>query len=157
MINGNRKRIAQALLLACSVTSVGAGAKPPFHHVYYLFQQHPSNGCGDCYIPMVITRVPIDAKALAGGTIENILIITYERDSIFNISSDPVPLNSASVSLPERQLRWNNSRYRYQEVGKQEALRLLRNPLGSIPISRPGPTSPSELIRTLIDDLSTEP
>jgi hypothetical protein len=68
-------------------------------------------------------------------------------------------LNRDTVSLAGRKLSWNGSRYRYQEVSKQEALRLLKNPMGSIPISRPQlPLHPagSELVKKLIDDLSNQ-
>jgi len=87
---------------------------PPFRHVYFLFLQPPFEGCRDCYVPMLITRVPIDQAALVSGDIENVAIITYERDSIWEIRSDSVPLNRESVNLQERKIRWKDSRYRYQ-------------------------------------------
>jgi hypothetical protein len=106
---------------------------------------------------MLITRLPIDEASMTGGGIENVTIITYERDSIWELRSDSVPLNRESLNLQERKIRWKNSRYRYQEVSKQEALRLLKNPLGSIPISRTQPpirTSRGEIVEALIKDLS---
>lgn len=160
------KRMRNALsVVACLLLSLcggvaGVDTKPPYQHVYYLFVQPPFEGCGDCYVPMIVTRVPIGAKALASGGIENVLIITYERDSIWEIRSDSVLLNRDTVSLSERKLRWNGSRYRYQEVSKQEALRLLRNPMGTMPISRPllsTNISRGPLIEKLINDLSKQP
>jgi hypothetical protein len=121
--------------LACAAANGSA-----FSHVYYLFIVRPK-GCEECYVPMVITREPIDAKRLATGNMDNVAIITYERDSIWEIKKEPakfeLPLEHAAVAL--RQLRWNGSDYRYQEVDKGEALRLLRNPMGTVPISRPMP------------------
>jgi hypothetical protein len=84
---------------------------------------------------MLITRAPIDKAILDKGPIDNVVVITFERDSIWQWN-DPITLDSKAVLLPERTLRWNNKVYRYQEVDRCEAIRLLLNPLGTIPISR---------------------
>jgi hypothetical protein len=150
--------LAGTILFAAAC--LAADSKPPFHYVYYLFLQPPFQGCLDCYIPMVITREPIRASALSKRSdIENVVIITYERDSIWEVRSDSIPLNAASVFPQERQLRWKDSRYRYQEVDKHEAIRLLPNPLGSIPISRVHPPVQEQerRLRALISDLSMDP
>ena len=151
--------VLACFLAGASLGAAGTGAriKPPFHYVYYLFIEPPFEGCRDCYVPMMITRSPIAADTLARGEIENVLIFTYERDSIWEIRSDSIQLNRDTVSLAERKVRWKDGRYRYQEVSCQEALRLLKNPLGTIPISRPQlsphPTR-AGLVKELIHDLS---
>jgi hypothetical protein len=144
------------LAFDCCVAAEPNG-KPPFSHVYYLFVSHPT-GCEDCYIPLLITRAPIDKASLAKGAIDNVVVITYERDSIWQWK-DPIQLDSKVVSLPERTLRWNNERYRYQEVDRSEALRLLLHPMGTIPISRlyipnAGPST-APLIPGIISDLKS--
>ena len=73
--------------------------KPPFSHVYYLFVSH-ATGCKECYIPMLITRAPIDKSSLDKGAIDNVVAITFERDSIWQWK-DPIPLDSHAVLLPE--------------------------------------------------------
>jgi hypothetical protein len=108
---------------------------------------------------MLITRAPIDKTSLDQGPIDNVVAITFERDSIWQWK-DPVPLDNHAVLLPERTLRWNNKVYRYQEVDRSEAIRLLLHPLGTIPISRrvdphdPGP-SMGQLIPGIISDLNS--
>lgn len=133
------------LLFAAGVLHSFAAAQPadrkaadpgPFRYVYYLFQGS-AGGCEACYIPLMITRVPLDRTALETGPIENAVIITYERDSIWEIMARSPALDTAAVSLAERKLRWNGKSFRYQEADREEALRLLRKPLGTIPISRP--------------------
>jgi hypothetical protein len=152
-------RNALTRLFAAGVLHSFAVAQPanrkPFRHVYYLFQESPS-GCEACYIPLMVTRAPIDRTSLETGQIENVVIVTYERDSIWRIVTDSPPLNFAAVSLPERKLRWNGKSFRYQEVDREEALRLLRQPLGTIPISRPAlPGGNSEaLAKALLEDLA---
>jgi hypothetical protein len=146
-----------ALAFAIRVAAEPDG-KPPFSHVYYLFISHDT-GCEECYIPMLITRAPFDKPSLDRGPIENVVVITFERDSIWQWK-DPIPLDSHAVLLPERTLRWNKKLYRYQEVDRSEAIRLLLNPLGTIPISRrgdphdPGP-SMEQLIPGIVSDLKS--
>jgi hypothetical protein len=134
-------RNAFAILFAVGVLHSFAVAQPadrkPFRHVYYLFQESPG-GCEACYIPLMVTRAPIDRAALETGPIENVVIVTFERDSIWQIATNSPPLDPAFVLFPERKLRWNGKSFRYQEVDREEALRLLRQPLGTIPISRRG-------------------
>jgi hypothetical protein len=144
-------RNAFAILFAVGVLRSFAVAQPadrkPFRHVYYLFQESPGV-CEACYIPLMVTRTPIDWAALETGPIENVVIVTFERDSIWQIATNSPPLDPAFVLFPERKLRWNGKSFRYQEVDREEALRLLRQPLGTIPISRrwvPEAASPSKI------------
>ena len=132
--------------------------EPPFSHVYYLFVSH-ATGCEECYIPMLITRAPIDKSNLDKGPIDNVVVITFERDSIWRWE-DPILLDNHAVLLPERTLRWNKEIYRYQEVDRSEAIRLLLNPLGTIPISRrsdPHHPEPSmeQFIPRIVSDLNS--
>jgi hypothetical protein len=61
--------------------------------------------------------------------------VTFERDSIWEIRDREATISD--IEPKARTLRLDGSPYRYQEVSLQEATRLLRNPLGSIPVSRP--------------------
>jgi hypothetical protein len=105
---------------------------PGLRHAYFLFRSGPSDGCAECYIPLLLTTTPID-ESTAVSEVE--VIVTFERDSIWSIP-DGLPKIS-EVQPGARTLRFNDRRYRYQEVSPEEAIRLLKNPLGSLPISRP--------------------
>lgn len=63
------------------------------------------------------------------------MIVTFERDSIWEIRDRPATISE--IEPKARTLRLDGRPYRDQEVSAQEAIRLLKNPFGSIPISRP--------------------
>ena len=84
-------------------------------------------------MPLPLTASPIGAST---ATPEAEVIVTFERDSIWEIREGPVTLMELEPRAPT--LRLDGRPCRYQEVSPEEAIRLLKNPLGSIPISRPG-------------------
>ena len=84
-------------------------------------------------MPLLLTASPIGTSA---ATPEAEVIVTYERDSIWEIRDGPATLTELEPRA--RTLRLDDRPYRYQEVSLEEAIRLLKNPLGSIPISCPG-------------------
>jgi hypothetical protein len=108
----------------------------PYRHAYYLFLEGGGSGCEECYVPLLITRSSLDQIAAGGKFEEGLLIITYERDSIWQ-SKGSVSLFARHILSGERIVRLNVKRYRYQEISTEEVLRLLENPMGTIPISRP--------------------
>jgi hypothetical protein len=105
--------------------------EPGLRFAYFLFRSGPGQGCAECYVPLLLTAEPLGA---AGATAAEV-IVTFERDSIWEIRDRPGRITE--VAAPPRTLRLEGQPYRYQEVALEEAIRLLRNPLGSIPISRP--------------------
>jgi len=113
-------------------------ADPGLTHAYFLFRSGRSDGCAECYVPLLLTTSPIAATSVPDFE----LIITFERDSIWTIPDRPAKLTD--VQTGARTLRLDDRPYRYQEVSPEEAIRLLKNPLGSLPISRPGlPDAPT--------------
>ena len=107
-----------------------------YRHAYYLFLDGAGTGCEACYVPLLITQNTLE-KIAAGRRFEDgILVITYERDSIWQ-NKGTVPLYSEHIETGPRIVRLNVNKYRYQEISAAEALKLLENPMGSIPISRP--------------------
>jgi hypothetical protein len=48
-----------------------------------------------------------------------------------------VPLYARHILSGERAIRLNVKKYRYQEISREEVLKLLEHPMGTIPISRP--------------------
>ena len=108
----------------------------PYKHAYYLFLDGDRTGCEACYVPLLITQNTLEQIAGAGTFEESILIITYERDSIWQ-SKGTEPLHAQDIESGTRIVRLNSKRYRYQEISAKEVLKLLENPMGSIPISRP--------------------
>ncbi len=105
---------------------------PGLRHAYFLFRSGRSEGCAECYIPLVLTAEPVSGSAPVSGAE---VIITFERDSIWEIHRGPSAITE--VEPLARTLRLNGKPYRYQEVPLDEPIRLLTNPFGSIPISRP--------------------
>jgi len=57
-------------------------APVPYRHAYYLFLNGAGSGCEACYVPLLITQNTLESVA-AGTLQEGMLIITYERDSIW--------------------------------------------------------------------------
>ena len=116
--------------------------EPRLSHAYYLFRAGSFEGCADCYIPLLLTSTPLpDATAApqldAPDTLDVYLMVTYERDSIWEIPANPHRVSGQEIEADSRMIRVDGVRYRYQEVPVQEAIRLLKKPLGTIPISRP--------------------
>jgi len=107
-----------------------------YKHAYYLFLDGAGSGCQSCYVPLLITQNSLEKIGAAGKGEEGVLIITYERDSIWQ-NKGAVPLHAEQIEAAPRIVRLNVNRYRYQEISAAEALKLLENPGGSIPISRP--------------------
>jgi hypothetical protein len=108
----------------------------PYKHAYYLFLEGGGNGCEECYVPLLITSNSLEQIAASGRLEEGLLIITYERDSIWQ-GKGKVSLQAAHILSKERTIRLNIKKYRYQEISRDEVLKLLEHPMGTIPISRP--------------------
>lgn len=136
-------------------TQAASPGPAAYRHAYYLFLDGAGSGCEACYVPLLITQNTLEKIAAGGASEESVLIITYERDSIWQ-NKGAVPLNAAHIESAARLIHLNARKYRYQEISIAEALKLLENPMGSIPISRPAapgkaleePTR-EELIRAL--------
>ena len=109
--------------------------RAPYKHAYYLFLDGSGAGCEACYVPLLITQNTLESVA-AGTLQEGMVIITYERDSIWQ-SKGTVPLHAKDIQIETRVVQLNSKKYRYQEIDSKEVVKLLENPIGSIPISRP--------------------
>lgn len=119
-----------------ATSSSAAGDRLAYRHAYYLFFSGAPVGCEDCYVPLLITTDSLEQMAAGKSTAACVLIITYERDSIWH-NEGLVSVAPADIEKPPRILHLRGRRYRYQEISSAEALRLLQNPLGTILISRP--------------------
>jgi hypothetical protein len=107
-----------------------------YRHGYYLFLAGIPNGCEDCYVPLLLTSKSIEELQDSPTADDCVLITTYERDSIWHYEG-LVRIAQSEINATERKVRILSKTYRYQEIGAAEVLRLLENPLGKIPISRP--------------------
>ena len=125
-------------LMLCLLPAAGTAqaSAVPYKHAYYLFLEGGGSGCEECYVPLLITRNSLEQVAQGGRFEEGVLIVTYERDSIWQ-DKGKVALYAVHILSRERIVRLNGKRYRYQEISAGEVLRLLENPKGAIPISRP--------------------
>jgi hypothetical protein len=98
---------------------------------------------------LLVAASTLEEVAASGGETTVVLITTYERDSIWTIERG-VPLAAADVRARERAVLLRGRRYRYQEIGLAEVLRLLESPQGSIPIHRTNPVPGRESLEDLI-------
>lgn len=144
-----RGLVALAALVALSSAPYVAGDTPAFRHAYYLFLADAPRGCEDCYIPLLIAGQTLEEVAASRSDATVVLITTYERDSIWNVERG-VSLAAADVTTRDRIVRVRGRRYRYQEIGPTEVLRLLENPAGSIPVHRITPVPNREALEDLI-------
>lgn len=124
-----------------------ASESTAYRHAYNLFLVGQPTGCEDCYVPLLITAEPLEQVAKAKGQQPAILIITYERDSIWH-DDGTLSFAPGDVEAAPRIIHLRGRKYRYQEITSSEVLKLLENPMGTIPISRPfvantGPTGPT--------------
>lgn len=126
-----------------------AGEASASRHAYYLFLADVPQGCEDCYVPLLVARQTLDEVAASGRDAMIVLITTYERDSIWKLERS-VSLAAADVATKDRIVRVRGRRYRYQEIGPAEVLRLLENPRGSIPVHRIIPVPDKESLEDLI-------
>jgi hypothetical protein len=141
-----------------AASSSAAGERLAYRHAYYLFLSGTPDGCEDCYVPLLITTESLEQIAQGRTKVACALITTYERDSIWH-NEGLLSVAPTDIEKPPRILHLRGRRYRYQEISSAEALRLLQNPLGTIPISRPqlppGPGGPSvEALALALRDLN---
>jgi len=151
--------ITAAFCLATTVGSPGQAEKhdSSYRHGYYLFLAGPPKGCEDCYVPLLLTRKSIEDLKENPTSEDCVLITTFERDSIWHYDG-LLRIGSSEINTAERKVRISDKTYRYQEIGASEVLRLLQNPLGKIPISRPYlpaklPAGPE--LKQLVSDFET--
>ncbi len=146
--------VALPLLSICCMSgavSPSPEASTNYRHAYYLFIEG-IQGCENCYVPLLITKEPIEQMAKSGKDEACVLIVTYERDSIWH-DDGIVLITPKAIESPERIIHLRERKYRYQEISSFEALKLLQNPMGTIPISRPflpTPDSPGPTLEELI-------
>ncbi len=145
----NRRGLV-ALLAVVAIGLVPAAADAGASlQAYYLFLAGAPQGCQDCYVPLLITRQPLDDVASSASVSAVALITTYERDSIWKVERS-VPLAAVDVSARERIVRLRGLRYRYQEIAPAEVLRLLDKPEGTIPVHRLTPIPDKKALEDLI-------
>lgn len=94
-------RLALPLVVLLFAVRLAAGDDPaPFRYSYYLFElPRARTGCSDCYIPLLVTREPLEK----GEQPEAVVIVTYERDSIWTFAASPGaedPLRGQGLSVP---------------------------------------------------------
>ena len=123
-----------------------------YHFAYFLFLADARVGCEACYVPLLVSKIPLEEIAASDESASAALITTYERDSIWQWNGAAI-IWPRDVQSAMRTIRVAGRSYRYQAASSPEVLKLLENPLGSIPISRPAlvnsfaiDASPSELI-----------
>lgn len=130
-----------ALLLVSVIGGPARTAEPQaarlaYRHAYYLFIAGTPQGCEDCYVPLLVTTDSLDRIAEGADEEGCVLIITYERDSIWH-DDGVISVAPRDVERGPRKIRLRDREYRYQEISSPEVLKLLENPMGTIPISRP--------------------
>jgi hypothetical protein len=115
------------------VSQAALGEQNRYQCSYYLFEVPATvNGCSDCYVPLLVTQGPIEARRDQ----EVAVITTYERDSIWQVQRQVLKYSDLAIELSPRRIKFENRTCRYQLVGNVEPVRLLKNPLGTIPIHR---------------------
>ena len=85
---------------------------------------------------MLITAEPLEQVAGNSAKRRCVLITTYERDSIWH-EDGIVVVAAGDIEAALRMIELRGRKYRYQEIGVDEALKLLMKPMGMIAIARP--------------------
>jgi hypothetical protein len=136
-------------LVAMGIATHATGDVAAARRAYYLFLAGTPQGCEDCYVPLLVTETTLEAVAASGRDTTVVLITTYERDSVWTVERG-VSLAAADIAARERVVRLRGRRYRYQEIGPADVLRLLETPQGVLPTHRIGPTPTRESLDDLI-------
>ena len=105
-------------------------------------------------MPLLICQRSIEEIARAMDAALCVFLLTYERDSIWEFKG-AASIEASAIQLPPRLIEVNGRSYRYQEISPNDALKLLENPVGTIPISRPyieNKTVPGASLNELIAD-----
>lgn len=141
-------------ILFCIVAPAKAADDSPFKCAYYLYEiSVSSSGCSGCYIPVLVTRQPLQKDT----EVEAAVIITYERDSIWELKSEPAAIKKGAVTDASKHILFDGKKYRFQAVDTLEILKLLKNPMGEIPIHRQKkPDIEQPLGKTLLRDLDSK-
>ena len=127
--------ILRAVMLGAGwlVAQAALGEQNRYQCSYYLFEVPATvNGCSDCYVPLLVAQGPIEAQRDQ----EVVVITTYERDSIWQVQRQVLKYTDLAIELPVGKIKFGGKIYRYQLVGNTEPIRLLRKPLGTIPVHR---------------------
>jgi hypothetical protein len=119
-----------------SDSSENRGDRVPYKHAYYLFLASVPTGCQACYVPLLITQLSLEEIANGNPAVLGVYIVTYERDSIWEMKG-AVPIEPTVIEAAPRIIHLNGDAYRYQALFPSEVLKLIENPGGTIPISRP--------------------
>ena len=119
-----------------ALTGGNSIGSPFYRYGYYLFLADPPHGCEDCYVPLLITSEPLEQIGRTQSKSEGVWIVTYERDSVWQMEG-AVDLNAKMIEAPSRKIQVRGHVYRYQQAQPTEVLKLLQNPNGTIPVSRP--------------------
>jgi hypothetical protein len=136
-------RLTNLVLILSAVSAVNGATparqqedKPIYRHAYYLFLTGTPRGCEDCYVPLLITTEALEKLARGTTKASCVLVTTYERDSVWS-NEGLFEIVPGDIEAPPRIIRFRGHKYRYQEISSVEATKLLENPVGTIPISRP--------------------
>jgi len=137
-----------------SGTASNASDRVPYKHAYYLFLAAVPHGCEACYVPLLICQPSLEEIAHAMDAALCVFLSTYERDSIWEFKG-AASIEASAIQLPPRLIEVNGRSYRYHEISPNDALKLLENPAGTIPISRPyieNKTVPGASLNELLAD-----
>jgi hypothetical protein len=142
-----------ALLFGCLSVAPASAGDPPYRHAYYLFESAGPDEASASYVPLLVTRVPIEG----GGEIEAAVLTTYERDAVWALEPRTTTVPADAVDAKTRKIRFRDKAYRYQAASAEEVVRLLKEPEGETPLHRREPPigRESEALRdALLSDLA---
>ena len=158
------KAVMLLILGSMTAMSLGGGAavsKP--YEAYWL-----RNGDrGDEYVKLALTRVPLD-ELLTSAPSTNVpmlecsavIVTTYAKDSIWNVDRAPFKhlIDVERVDTADRVMVIQGEEYQITQADLRDVVRLLKNPMGKIPIHRIHKASAGqeELIRALLKKLQSQ-
>src|SRR5215467_4450088 len=131
-----------------------AADRIPYRHAYYLFLAGNPQSCEACYVPLLVVQDSLEQAAKKSSVTLGVLILTYERDSIWAFQG-ATAIDPSAIETAPRMIRAIGKSYRYQEISPSEVLKLLQAPNGTIPISRPyqpGRSVPGASMSELVSD-----
>lgn len=125
---------------AVALVAVGSGAppvladepSPPFRHSYHLSAASEDDQEGAGYLPLLVTRVPLES----GDRPQVAVLMTYERNTLWELESRVERLEAGAVTPSTRTVLFRGKAYRYQQAPNAEAMRLLEDPQGTLPLHR---------------------
>jgi hypothetical protein len=134
-----------------------APGEPLYRFGYYLVLLDTPVACERCYVPLLMSPEPFDSISTRKGSVNVVSIVTYERDSIWQMKGRAL-ITADAIDRSSHTLHFRGRNYRYELAPANDLVHFLEHPPGTLPVSRPFMSQievPGGRLGDLVADLHT--